>query len=181
MGHGGRRDGEARRVRAVGDALVANAAQKKWITQVGGARVQLGYRDLTLTGAFSITASGNTIQSPWGTYPGYLALIDRDFNRANEKAWLIGVAYGFSTRVTPGLSAYVNIASGTGAINPKTRAAAPDQREYDLTVDYRPHWLKPLFLRGLWLRVRGDILDQEGAARLGYQIRLILNWERDLL
>ena len=41
--------------------------------------------------------------------------------------------------------------------------------------------LFPRARRGLWLRVRGDILDQEGAARLGYQIRVILNWERDLL
>ena len=73
--------------RAVGDALVANAAVKKWSTQVGGARAQLIYRDLTLTGAFSITGSGNTIQNPWGTYPGYLALIDapasKNFARAN--------------------------------------------------------------------------------------------------
>ena len=35
--------------------------------------------------------------------------------------------------------------------------------------------------RGVWLRMRGDILDQQGADRLGYQLRLILNWERDLL
>jgi hypothetical protein len=31
---------------------------------------------LTLTGAFSTTGSGNTIQNPWGTYPGFLSLID---------------------------------------------------------------------------------------------------------
>ena len=42
-------------------------------------------------------------------------------------------------------------------------------------------WLTPAFLRGVWLRVRGDILDQEGADRLGGQVRVILNWERDLL
>jgi hypothetical protein len=167
--------------RAVGDALVANAAAKEWRTQVGGARAQLIYRDLTLTGAFSVTGSGNTIQAPWGSYPGYLTLIDQDFDRANEKAWLIGAAYDFSKLITQGLSANFNFASGTGAINPQTRAKAPDQREYDLTVDYRPSWLTPTFLRGVWIRVRGDILDQEGAARLGGQIRVILNWERDLL
>ena len=60
-------------------------------------------------------------------------------------------------------------------------AGAPDQREYNLTVDARPPWLRPAFLKGWWLRVRGGILDQEGASRLGWQVRVILNWERDLL
>ena len=63
----------------------------------------------------------------------------------------------------------------------QTRAKAPDQREYDLTIDYRPAWLGAAFLQGLWLRVRGAILDQDGANQLGAQIRVILNWERDLL
>jgi hypothetical protein len=166
--------------RAVGDALVANAAEKKWSTQVGGARIQAIWRELTLTAAFSITGSGNTIQAPWGSYPGYLSLIDQDFDRANEKAVLVGVAYDFSRVLTQGLSAYVNIAWGTDAINPQTRADAPDQREYDMTIDYRPPWKVPAFLQGLWLRVRGAILDQDGADRLGVQVRVILNWERDL-
>ena len=166
--------------RAVGDALVTNAAGRYWATQVGGARVQLSYRGLTLTGAFSVTGSGNTIQTPWGSYPGYLSLIDQDFDRADEKAWLIGVAYDFSTSIAPGLSASFNFAWGRGAVNPATRADAPNQREYDLTADYYPPWLKPTFARGLWFRARGDILDQDGARKLGYQFRLILNWERDL-
>ena len=44
----------------------------------------------------------------------------------------------------------------------------------------RPPWLRPAFLQGWWLRVRGGVLDQDGA-RLGWQLRVILNWERDLL
>ena len=167
--------------RAVGDALVANAATKNWITQVGGARVQALYQDLTLSAGFSITASGNTIQSPWGTYPGYLSLIQQDFDQANEKAWLVGLAYDFSKTVTQGLSANFNFAWGTGAINPQTTAKVGDEKEYDLTVDYRPPWRKPSFLQGMWLRVRGVILDQQDANELGWQIRLILNWERDLI
>src|SRR5262249_18509505 len=76
--------------RAVGDALVRNAASTYWKTQQGGARVQALYHDLVLTGAFSVTGSGNTIQSPWGTFPGYLSMIDFDFNQARQKAVLIG-------------------------------------------------------------------------------------------
>jgi hypothetical protein len=167
--------------RAVGDELVANAAEKSWNTQTGGARVQALYRDLTLSAAFSITASGNTVQSPWGSYPGYLSAMFQDFDRANEKAVLVGAAYDFSKTLTEGLSAFVNLVRGWDAINPQTRAKAGNQAEYDVTVDYRPPWKTPALLQGMWLRVRGAILDQQGADQLGWQIRLILNWERDLL
>jgi outer membrane porin, OprD family len=167
--------------RAVGDQLVANAAKQNWNTQHGGVRVQALYRDLTLTSAFTITGSGNSIQSPWGNSPNYTLMMDRDFNRADEKAVLFGAAYDFSKLVTQGLSANSNVAAGWGAINPKTRASAPDQREYNLTVDYRPPWLRPAFMQGWWLRVRGGALDQDGAGRVGWQLRVILNWERDLL
>ena len=166
--------------RAVGDELVATADKTSWSTQQGGVRVQALYRELTLTSAFSITGSGNSIQSPWGNSPNYVLMMDRDFNRANEKAVLFGVAYDFSRLVAQGLSATFNFAAGWDAIQPKTRASAPDQREYNLTVDARPPWLRPAFVQGWWLRVRGGVLDQEGA-RLGWQVRLILNWERDLL
>jgi hypothetical protein len=166
--------------RAVGDELVANAAKRNWSTQHGAVRVQALYRELTLTSAFSITGSGNSIQSPWGNSPNYTLMMDRDFNRANEKAVLVGAVYDFSKLVAQGLSATVNVAAGWDAIDPKTRASAPDQREYNLTVDARPPWLRPAFLKGWWLRVRGGILDQEGAS-LGWQVRVILNWERDLL
>jgi hypothetical protein len=167
--------------RAVGDELVANAAERNWSTQQGGVRVQALYRELTLTSAFSITGSGNSIQSPWGHSPNYLLMMDRDFNRANEKAVLFGAAYDFSKLVTQGLSANSSLAAGWDAINPTTRASAPDQREYDVTVDYRPAWLWPAFVRGWWLRVRGGLLDQEDAGGLGWQVRVILNWDRDLL
>jgi len=166
--------------RAVGDELVANAAKRSWSTQQGGVRVQALYGDLTLTSAFSVTGSGNSIQSPWGNSPNYVLMMDRDFNRANEKAVLFGAVYDFSQLVAQGLSANFNFAAGWDAIRPKTRTSAPDQREYNLTVDARPPWLRPAFLQGWWLRVRGGVLDQDGA-RLGWQLRVILNWERDLL
>jgi outer membrane OprD family porin len=166
--------------RAVGDKLLTNVSDRDWNTQNGSSRFQAIFRELTLTAGFSITASGNTIQSPWGSFPGYLSLIDQDFDRANEKAVLFGAAYDFSKVLVQGLSAYFNFAAGWDAINPQTRADAPDQREYDLTIDYRPAFKTPAFLQGMWLRVRGAILDQESAKELGWQVRLILNWERDL-
>ena len=143
-------------------------------------RVQALYREqLTLSSAFSITGSGNSIQSPWGYSPNYLLMMDRDFNRANEKAVLFGAVCDFSTLFAQGLTGTLNLAAGWDAINPRTLASAPDQREYDVTFDYRPPWPRPAFVQGWWLRVRGGILDQEGT-RLGWQVRLLLNWERDL-
>jgi hypothetical protein len=166
--------------RAVGDKLLTSASSRDWDTQNVSLKAGVTYRELTVTIGGQVTGSGHTVQAPWGSYPGYLSLIQEDFQRASEKAVLVGVAYDFSKLITPGLSAFANVAHGWDAIDPKTRAKAPDQTEYDLTVDYRPPWKWPAFLQGMWLRVRGAILDQEGAD-LGAQVRVILNWERDLL
>ena len=132
--------------RAVGDALLPAADGKRWVTKAGGARVQAISGDLTLTGAFSVTAADNTIQTPWGSFPGYLSLIDQDFDCAREKAVLIGTAYDFSKVVTPGLSSYFNFAWGRDAIDQSTRKKAA---EYDFTADYRPAFKRPVLLRGL--------------------------------
>jgi hypothetical protein len=167
--------------RAVGDKLLTNASVQDWDTQNVSLKAAVSWAELTLSLLGQVTASGNTVQAPWGSYPGYLSLIQEDFDRANEKAIGVGVAYDFSKLITPGLSAFATAAWGWDAIDPKTRASAPDQAEYDLTVDYRPTWLRPSLLQGMWLRVRGALLDQQGADQLGWQVRLILNWERDLL
>jgi hypothetical protein len=167
--------------RAVGDKRLTSSAFTDWATYNASARAGLAYRELTVTVGGSLTGPGHTIQAPWGSFPGYLKLIQEDFQRANEKAVLVGAAYDFSKLITPGLSGFVNVARGWDAIDPKARVAAPDRTEYDFTVDYLPGWRKPAVLQGMWLRVQGVILDQQGADQLGWQIRVILNWERDLL
>jgi hypothetical protein len=143
-------------------------------------RVSGLYRQLTLTAAFSVTGSGNNILNPWGTYPGYLSMIELSFNRAREAAALVGAAYDFSQVLTPGLSGNVNLVWGWNAINPTTRKNAPNQAEYDATVDYRPPFKVPV-LQGMWVRFRSAIIDQHDAKTLGYQFRIIINWDRDLI
>jgi hypothetical protein len=166
--------------RAVGDALLPAAESQFWATANGAARVQLIYDKLTLTGAFSKTGSGNTIQTPWGSFPGYLSMIDQDFNRAREGAVLFGAAYDFSRVIAEGLSANFNLVWGWNAINHSTRQRAPNQREYDFTADYRPPFKLPV-LQGMWFRFRSAVVDQDNASTLGYQFRIIINWERDLI
>ena len=164
--------------RAVGEALLMNAAEQN--TRVGAARVQLIRGDLTLTTAFSITGSGNAIQNPWGTYPGFLALIDAPaslgFARANEKGWLIGAVYDFARSDAPGLLV-VNIARGTGAINAQTSASLPDQTEYNFRIEYGVPWLALSGLGNASLTVRGSFYDREDTHEIGRQIHLILNWD----
>jgi hypothetical protein len=165
--------------RAVGDELVP-VNKKNWNTQSGGVRVQAIRHELTMTTGFVATSSGNAIQSPWGNSPNYALQMDRDFNLANQKAVLLGVGYDLSKLVARGLSANSSVAAGWDAIDPRTGARVPDLREYNLTVDYRPTWVSPAFMRGWWLRARGGMIDDAGADRTGWQLRLILNWDRDL-
>ena len=69
---------------------------------------------------------------------------------------------------------------GWDANNPSTRAKAPNQTEYDFDVDYRPA-LTGAILQGIWFRFRSAVVDQQDAKRIGYQFRIIINWDRDLI
>jgi len=130
-----------------------------------------------LTVAYTTTDEGSETQSPFGGHPSYISLMIKDFNRAGEDAWLVGLSYDFSRIGLDGLNAFGRYAYGN---TPDSRAvASPDQDELDLTVDYR---FKEGFLKGLWLRLRGAYLDQEGPeARDVTNIRVILNYDIQIL
>ena len=64
-------------------------------TRVGGAQASLSYNNAISGRRFPSRRSRENINSPYGTYPGYLSLIEKDFNRAGEKAWLFGFSYDF--------------------------------------------------------------------------------------
>ena len=48
-----------------------------------------------------------------------------------------------------------------------------------MTVDYRVPKSAPGFRQRVWFRARTAILDQADSRALGYQVRLIINWERN--
>jgi hypothetical protein len=155
----------------VGDDRLTGTAFDTWVL---GAKATLRYAGAALILALSTTSSGADIRSPFGTYPGYVSLMERDFNRAGEDAWLVGLAYDFGRLGVPGLSAFFNVAQSTGARDPTTGEPLSNEREFDLPVDYRV--TKKGWLEGLWFRFRGA-LARDGGLTTEKEIRLILNYE----
>ncbi|HWU36590.1 MAG TPA: OprD family outer membrane porin, partial [Candidatus Acidoferrum sp.] len=164
--------------RAVGQDLLDGSAFTQWVTNVGGAHIMLIYKGATLEGAFSLTGPGNNIQTPYGSYPGYISQLINDFDRANEMAWLIGLTYDFKIVGIPGFTANFEYSWGYNAINPQTRAPAPNEREYDLILSYK--FLEGA-LKGLSFDAKGAVLDLTNSGRTGYQLRLIMNYEFNLM
>jgi hypothetical protein len=142
-----------------------------------GGRLSLGWGGWILRLAGSTTDAERAIVSPWGSDPSYLSLMQEDFRRAGEDAWLVGLSSDFSETLLPGLTAALNLARGTGARNPDGSSARAIG-EVDLTLDYR---IKQGMFRGLWLRLRGSIVDDDAASRTSNDLRVILNYDVPLL
>jgi outer membrane porin, OprD family len=146
-------------------------------TRVGGAQASLSYNNAVLRAAFSVTAKSRNINSPYGTYPGYLSLLEKDFNRAGERAWLVGFSYDLKDYVR-GLSVTFNFARGTDAVDPATNSGLPNENEYDITVDYR---IEKGPLRGMWVRLRNGYVDFSNGGGSSNNVRLIINYPLALL
>ena len=139
---------------SVGDDLIG-----EFSTNHFGLRVRTSYNNAILTLAATNTATGASIQSPYGGRPSYLSIIRQDFDRANEVGLLVGLSYDFTKLNLPGLSAFTNFAWGNNAEDNVTKESLPDATEYNFTMDYRP---KSGALNGLWLRMRYAYVDFEG-------------------
>lgn len=96
-----------------------------------------------------------------------------DFDRANEKALLLGLSFNSRLFSSAGLSTFINIAHGTDAKDPATGLNLPDRTEYDITVDWKP---PEGVLEGLWVRARYNHIDNEGDGANNYDYRLVLNY-----
>ncbi len=144
-------------------------------TWVLGGRLAMSYRNATLSAGFTTTDSEMEIQSPFGSYPGFVSLMRRDFNRAGEDAWQVGVAYDFGRLGLDGFSAFANYAEGYGARDSVTRESLPNERELNITIDYKP---KSGFLGGFWLRLRGAVVETDQTST---DLRVIFNHELPVL
>ena len=150
--------------RSIGNESIGN-----FDTHALGGKVAVSYRHAILSLAFSTIGNDTGIKNPWGGYPGYLSLVNKDFDRAGEDAWLIGLSYDFTRLGLPELSAFANYANGDTPDNGSN--ASPDQQEFDLTIDYRFTGV----MNGLWVRARTAYVDQDGGLD-SQDYRLIVNY-----
>ena len=106
--------------------------------------------------------------------------ITKDFDRAGERAWQVGLVLDFGAIDLPGLTFVGSATMGDSAINAATRVPLSRNNEYDFDLIYQvpskdaPDWLKPLQLRG-----RAAFTDQFEANYMTAitEYRLILNYE----
>jgi hypothetical protein len=145
-------------------------------TWVVGGRVATSFRGVTGWLGFTKTADDAQIRSPYGSYPGYTSLMQSDFNRAGERAWVAG--FSWAPKYLPGWSGFLQYASGDGGFDPETLLDNASERALDLTVDYE---IKEGRWRGFWLRCRGSMLKVEGAENTAWQARIILNYKIPVL
>lgn len=149
-------------------------------TWSAGARVTLLLDDFTLWGAYTHTGNTAAYRAPYGQWIGYTKQITLDFDRANERAWQIGLTYDFAGIGFRGLTFLASATLGHGAIDSITGAPLSNNNEYDFDLTYRlaatsaPDWLQPLQLRG-----RMGLVDQTqaGVTTTIEDFRLILNYE----
>ena len=156
--------------RSVGDDFLGS----DFSTQVWGGQIATSYFNTIIKAAFSVTSSDKNIISPYGGYPGYLSLIVKDFNRAGENAFLIGLSHDFKNERLNGLSFFTNYAIGHDARDTDNQESLPNQREFDITIDYKP---EKLVIRGLWLRFRYANVNISGDDDSINDLRLILNYK----
>ena len=139
-------------------------------THQWGLKADLGLGAALLTLAYTDTADGADMQSPWGGYPGYTSVQVEDFNRAGESAVLLRAAYDFSGFGTQGLNAYALWVNGNGV-----KAPDYDNDEVDLNLQWTP---KGGALRGMSFRLRyAQVMQQGGGDPNINDFRFIVNYD----
>ena len=80
--------------------------------------------------AVHFTGDDASISSPWGTWPGYLSMIVTDFDRADEKAFGVGVRYNFAGTLLPLPYSWIHplrgVRAGERSRRPRNRPGVAD-------------------------------------------------------
>lgn len=151
--------------RSVGQALLGDFS-----TYSVGTLAGIWWRGLEASVRFHATGEGATLRTPYGKWPGYLSLLERDFDRANEKAWGVRGQYDLGRLGLRGLGAVLFCAHGVDARDPKTGAAQPDRTAGDLDLTYDVPGV-----RGLQLRFRNSYIG-EGGPQVTKVFQIIVNY-----
>jgi hypothetical protein len=163
-----RLDAQFTHQQTVGQQLFAGSPFDTWNF---GLRTSASWRDAVVRLAFSITDDDHRIESPYGSNPAYINLMQRTFTQRDEKALLVSLSYDFSRLGIEGLSAIVNFAQSWDGV---VAGARGDARTVDFTADYR---VGRGWFDSLWLRLRASWIDVESAPQDGTDIRVILRYE----
>ena len=154
------------------DALTGSS----FSTSSSGVKADLISGGATATVAYNQTGRGANYRTPYGAWAGYTSMIYQDFDKAGQKAYLLGGTYDFAGLDLAGMVLNGAIVFGRDAIDPSTAVALANQTEYNLTLDYRftaknwPEWAKPL-----WVRARAAYITQSvGGNTTDY--RVIVNY-----
>lgn len=156
----------------VGDDLLGRLVGTAWNL---GVRSSSSWRGAVFRLGLSVTGSDNAVLSLYGSSPSYADLMQRTFNRADEKVLLVSLSYDFAHIGAHGLTLIANYAA---AFDGKFADSRGDAQELDLTLDYR---LASGLLDGFWLRIRGSWLRDELVDRDATEVRAILRYELSLL
>jgi hypothetical protein len=144
-----------------------------------GAGARVLFKGLSVGAATHFTGDEASIRSPWGSWPGYLSLMVTDFDRANEKAFGVGVKYDFGGTLlplsVPGLTVHLLYGQGRDREDPATGSGLPTTHEGNLDIIYNVAAVK-----GLSLRFRNAYVGR-GDASVLQDYRLIINYELDML
>jgi len=144
-----------------------------------GLKADLLHGPFTLSAIVMQTDRGAAYRMPFGSWPGYASRIINNFNRAGERVHAIDAAVDFARLGTPGLSMNASATFGTRAINANSGARLSENREFNVTADYRftaAHW--PEWSRPLALRARAARFEQRwgGPTDVTKEYHLILNY-----
>ena len=126
--------------------------------------------DALLTAAYTDTANGADMRSPWGGYPGYTSVQVEDFFRASEQAIMLRASYDFTNLGLKDVSAYGLWVHGFGVED-----GNDNQDELDANLQWAP---KTGWLRGTSYRVRYAYVRQRGDDDPNLEdFRVIINYD----
>jgi hypothetical protein len=160
--------------RSVGDDRLTGDSFDTWVWD---AKIAASFEEFMLSVAVSVVDDEARIRNPWGSYPGYLSMMLRSFNRADQKAWGVGASGYLGLLGLPDVSLALRYAEGYQGKDASGRSVG-DERELNATFDYR---FTRGALRGLWLRGRFGWGQTDNDRRDSLEARVVLRYELQLL
>jgi len=151
---------------STGEELLGDFSTYSW-----GLRGKVSFRGTILMAAYTSIGDAR-IRNPFGGTPSYNSTMLSDFDRAQERAFQIGLSHNFTRLGFPGISIAGNYTQGRHA-ETNDGGPLPDTDVISVTVDFRP---ERSFLQGVWLRVPFADLDRGSPEDDRREVRVILNY-----